>query len=238
MRPFIWILLFSILWVESYSSPLSKRDMGSIDVSGDSMSQAYNAKSCNLDDQPGYSWATNNQEPGLCPVPGDIVVSLAERIECNKNAAIAINNHAVSGHRMRDFPFQANTIMGWIVEQDRPRFIPVLLGHNDICGAEKSKYNTSCSSMDQDVNNYCRTTNFAFERDFRRGLDVLVRIRNAKIGVAAPVMVSQLCNHKGKEVQNFPPSPATTSGRRPTNSTKYLTMAFAGRLPRTARTPV
>jgi hypothetical protein len=99
--------------------------MGSIDVSGDSMSQAYNAKSCNLDDQPGYSWATNNQEPGLCPVPGDIVVSLAERIECNKNAAIAINNHAVSGHRMRDFPFQANTIMGWIVEQDRPRFIPV-----------------------------------------------------------------------------------------------------------------
>ena len=46
--------------------------------------------------------------------------------------------------------------------------------------------------------NHCRTTEAAFEREFRKGLDVLITVPELKIGIAAPVRVSQLCNHVNK----------------------------------------
>lgn len=49
-----------------------------------------------------------------------------------------------------------------------------------------------------DPNNHCWTTPAAFEREFRKGLDVLMTVPELKIGVASLVRLSQLCNHSDK----------------------------------------
>ena len=46
---------------------------------------------------------------------------------------------------------------------------------------------------DQDPMNHCRTTEAAFEREFRKGLDVLITVPELKIGIAAPVRVTLNC---------------------------------------------
>jgi hypothetical protein len=101
---------------------------------------------------------------------------------------------------LRDFPNQAARIRSWLLTQPAPRFVPILLGHNDLCGGTNLKFNLfGCPlGADQDRNFYCRTTRAAFERDLRRGLDTLITIPNTRIGVASMVRVSQLCNHAGK----------------------------------------
>jgi cysteine-rich repeat protein len=78
-----------------------------------------------------------------------------------------------------------------------PRFVEVLLGHNDACTSTLSKTGNGCGG-DRDPNNYCRTTGAAFEREFRRGMDQLIQIPSVRIGVFALLRISQLCNLSGK----------------------------------------
>ena len=73
------------------------------------------------------------------------------------------------------------------------------MGHNDICSGTIERIQADCAEGDdQDPMNHCRTTEAAFEREFRKGLDVLITVPDLKIGIAAPVRVSQLCNHVDK----------------------------------------
>ncbi len=74
----------------------------------------------------------------------------------------------------------------------------VFLGHNDNCSGVATKSNASCSSTDLDPANYCKTKPDSFERELRKGLDVLISIGNTRVGVMAPVRVSQLCNFGSK----------------------------------------
>ena len=70
------------------------------------------------------------------------------------------------------------------------------MGHNDICSGTIERIQAECAEGDdQDPMNHCRTTEAAFEREFRKGLDVLITVPELKIGIAAPVRVTQLCNH-------------------------------------------
>jgi cysteine-rich repeat protein len=71
------------------------------------------------------------------------------------------------------------------------------MGHNDICRNTTTKTGNGCGG-DEDPNNYCRTTNTAFEREFRRGMDQLIQIPSSRIGVSALARVSELCNFTGK----------------------------------------
>ena len=71
------------------------------------------------------------------------------------------------------------------------------MGHNDICSGTIERIQADCAEGDdQDPMNHCRTTEAAFEREFRKGLDVLIAVPELKIGIAAPVRVSQLCNSR------------------------------------------
>jgi hypothetical protein len=189
------------LQAESFSS-LPLRSMV---VIGDSMTRAFNADggnffqgNCAFKDALQYSWATNDNTPTRCKA--DTVYSLKERLECANSRDLVAINAAKSGASMaRDIYNQAVTAKTWIVTQPAPRHIAVLMGHNDICqGTEQKK--TTCDSTQKDPNNYCRSKDFVFEKELRRALDVLVRIPDSRIGVAIPVRVSQLCNHKGKNV--------------------------------------
>jgi hypothetical protein len=191
----------TLFQVASFTS----RTMRSMVVIGDSMSRAFNASSgnffegdCPFADVLNYNWATNDNTATRCTA--DTVYSHKERLECANGRDLAAMNAAKSGASVRrDIYNQAVAARNWIVTQPSPRYVAILMGHNDICQGTQQKY-TSCDSPQKDPNNYCRTTAFAFEREFRRALDVLVRIPNSRIGVAIPVRVSQLCNHKGKDV--------------------------------------
>jgi hypothetical protein len=78
--------------------------------------------------------------------------------------------------------------------------VAVWLGHNDVCAGTLDKTRVACPrESDQDPNNYCRTTPAAFEREFRKGLDLLITVPELKVGVASLIRVSQLCNHEEKE---------------------------------------
>ena len=92
-----------------------------------------------------------------------------------------------------DFRSQAATIRAHLFPAPAPRYALVLMGHNDACTSTLTKTGNSCSG-DQDPDNYCRTTNAAFEREFRAGLDQLIQIPSARILVLATVRVSELCN--------------------------------------------
>ena len=177
----------------------------SIDAIGDSISKAVNAREpCTNDDQESFNWATSITEDGaFCSDGGDGVYSQAERIECRRDAMIenANPNTAVSGSEMlKDFAAQAQESASFLGAQPAPRYVTVEMGHNDICSGTIERIQVECEEGDdQDPLNHCRTTPAAFEREFRKGLDVLIAVPELKIGISAPVRVSQLCNHAAKE---------------------------------------
>ena len=180
--------------------------IASIDAIGDSISKAVNAREpCALDDRETFNWATSITEDGaFCSDGGDGVYSQAERIECRQGAMIvnADPNSAESGAEMlKDFFVQAQKVEQLFGTHPpaAPRYVTVEMGHNDICSGTIERIQTECAEgNDQDPMNHCRTTEAAFEREFRKGLDVLITVPDLKIGVAAPVRVTQLCNHAAK----------------------------------------
>jgi hypothetical protein len=185
-------------------------DAGSIatmDVSGDSISKAFNGRGrfpCPNADQEHFNWATSDTNGlNFCAAGQEGVYSQAERIECARGSAInrAVPNHAESGAQMlKDFVNQATAIHQYLSSQPGPRYVPVLLGHNDVCGGKVPKNLAACEQGgDQDPANHCRTRPDAFERELRKGLDILITIPDTRIGVAAMVRVSQLCNHGDKQ---------------------------------------
>ncbi len=182
--------------------------IASIDAIGDSISKAVNAggvgKCTNLD-QENLNWATSITQDGtFCGDGGDGVYSQAERIECRQGAMIvnADPNSAESGAEMlKDFFAQAqeSAALFGMEPPAAPRYVAVEMGHNDICSGTIERIQADCEEGDdQDPMNHCRTTEAAFEREFRRGLDVLITVPELKIGIAAPVRVTQLCNHANK----------------------------------------
>jgi hypothetical protein len=176
-----------------------------IDIAGDSISKGFNAGSafpCSNADQEQFNWMTSDTHgANLCGRGSENVFSFVERLECEfgTNILAANPNHAASGARMlSDFLNQANNIRTYLNAGPMPRLAAVFLGHNDGCSTTLTKTNASCPTLDQDPNNYCRTRNDSFEREFRKGLDVLITIPETRIGVASPVRVSQLCNFGSK----------------------------------------
>ena len=179
--------------------------IASIDAIGDSVSKAVNARECTNEDQEHFNWATSiTQDDAFCSDGGDGVYSQAERIECRQGAMIvnADPNSAESGAEMlKDFFAQAqeSAALFGMEPPAAPRYVTVEMGHNDICSGTIERIQADCEEGDdQDPMNHCRTTEAAFEREFRKGLDVLVAVPELKIGIAAPVRVSQLCNHAAK----------------------------------------
>ena len=191
---------FTIARLDSFGPQIA-----SIDAIGDSISKAVNAREpCSLNDRENFNWATSiTQDGAFCSDGGDGVYSQAERIECRQGAMIvnADPNSAESGAEMlKDFFAQAQESAMFLGTQPSPRYVAVEMGHNDICsGTIKRIPETECDwEEDQDPINHCRTTEAAFEREFRKGLDELIAVPDLKIGIAAPVRVTQLCNHKAK----------------------------------------
>ena len=187
--------------------------IASIDAIGDSISKAVNAGGageCTNLDQERFNWATSiTQSRKFCDDDGgDGVYSQAERIECRQGAMIVsvAPNSAESGAEMlKDFVDQSKEVRQLFGTQPpvAPRYVTVEMGHNDICSGiiprpSKDKQVECERKGDQNPMNHCRTTDEAFKREFRKGLDVLITVPDLKIGIAAPVRVTQLCNHKAK----------------------------------------
>jgi hypothetical protein len=189
------------------AASFSSRTMKSMAVIGDSISRAFNSVNgnffiggtCAFAETLSNSWATSDNTTARCKA--DAVYSLKERLECANRRDLASINVAKSGASMaRDVYAQAVAAKRWLITQPAPRHVAILMGHNDICQGTQVK-NTTCNKDPQkSPNNYCRTSEFAFEKEFRRALDVLVQIRDSRIGVAIPVRVSQACSLKGKNV--------------------------------------
>ena len=172
-----------------------------MDVAGDSISKGFNASSafpCSNADQENYNWLTSDTHgSNLCAAGNEGVLSFLERLECDAGTNIFAppTNHAASGATLvRDLVNQAVNVKNYLTTQSGQRLAVVFLGHNDNCSGTQTKVNTSCSSTDLDTANYCKTTPAAFERELRKGLDVLITTGNTRVGVSAPVRVSQLCN--------------------------------------------
>jgi lysophospholipase L1-like esterase len=189
------ILLVFPLWTNA------QLNIQAIDVAGDSISKGFNAKStfpCSNGDQEQYNWLTSDTHAAsFCGAGSENVNSVLERLECDygTNVFAPAVNHAASGAQLlTDFLNQANSIKAYLNTQNSPRVAAVFLGHNDVCSGKITKTNASCSSSDQDPNNHCRTKPDSFEREFRKGLEVLMTVANTKIAVASPIRASQLCN--------------------------------------------
>lgn len=172
-----------------------------IDVAGDSISKGFNASSafpCSNADQENYNWLTSDTHgTDLCAAGNEGVLSFLERLECDAATNIFAPpvNHAASGATLvRDLVNQASSVKTYLSTQNGQRLAVIFLGHNDNCSGTQAKVNTACSSADLDRENYCKTTPGAFERELRRGLDILITTGNTRVGVSAPVRVSQLCN--------------------------------------------
>lgn len=202
-----------VVWEQSLQNfVIARTDTASsqltaIDTAGDSITKAFNAQSeaiCPNRDQESFNWATSDTHGGnFCDSGKEGVFSQAERIECRQGADIVIGapNSAESGAQMlKDFVQQTMKIKEFLTPQPGLRYVTVWLGHNDVCAGTIDKVRSSCSrGEDQDANNYCRTTPAAFEREFRKGLDILISLPALQIGVASLVRVSQLCNHQDKD---------------------------------------
>ena len=189
---------FTIARLDSFGPRIA-----SIDAIGDSISKAVNARECTNGDQENFNWATSiTQDDAFCSDGGDGVYSQAEQIECRRDAMIesADPNSAESGAEMlKDFFAQAQESAMLLGTQPAPRYVTVEMGHNDICSGTLERIQAECAQGDdQDPLNHCRTAEEAFEREFRKGLDILITVPYLKIGIAAPVRVSQLCNHTAK----------------------------------------
>lgn len=206
MKKRLQIFLCAITVLLAFSARANAQlNIQAIDVAGDSISKGFNASSeagCPNTDQEEYNWITGNTHAGnYCSAGPENVFSIFERLECERNSSIfaAFPNHAASGAQMlTDFLMQAYNIKAYLSAQPGGRMAAVFLGHNDNCGGTVTKTNAACSNSDRDPNNYCRTKPAAFERELRKGLEVLMTIPNTRIGVAAPVRVSQLCNFRNK----------------------------------------
>jgi hypothetical protein len=181
--------------------------LNAMDAAGDSITKAFNAQSaaiCPNTDQEFFNWSTSDTHgTDFCSAGSDGVFSQAEQLECRKGTHIirADPNDAESGAQMlKDFVQQANKIKTFLNAQPSPRYVTVWLGHNDVCAGTIDKIRSSCArGSDQDPNNHCRTTPAAFEREFRKGLDILITVPDLKVGVASIVRMSQLCNHEDKK---------------------------------------
>jgi len=170
-------------------------------VAGDSISRGFNADtgSCNYGDNTSRSWSSgDNHGSSFCSAGSGGTFSAAERLECEKGGHVTIFNDAASGADMvSDFFNQASAIRSNLSSAPGPRLVNILMGHNDACTSTTSRSGNGCGG-DRDPNNYCRTTNQAFEREFRRGMDELIQIPSSRIAVYATIRVSQLCNFESK----------------------------------------
>jgi len=96
---------------------------------------------------------------------------------------------------------ESRAAAAFLVTQPAPRYVTVLLGDNDVCGGTVDRVQTSCPrGADEDPQNHCRTTPQAFERELRKGLDALIAVPSLRIGVAAPVRVTELCTHGSRDL--------------------------------------
>lgn len=204
-----WFYAITVLFFFSIQTP-AQLSIQAIDVSGDSISKGFNARSsfpCSNGDQEQYNWLTSDTHgAAFCGSGSENVYSVLERVECDLSANIfaPAANHAASGAQMlTDFLNQANDIKTYLSAQNSPRLAAVFLGHNDVCSGKPTKTNASCANSDQDPNNHCRTKPASFEREFRKGLEVLMTVPNTRIGVASPVRASQLCNFASKSNCQF-----------------------------------
>jgi hypothetical protein len=206
MKSFLRILLCLVfLTLFSSLSIYAQLNIQAIDVSGDSISKGFNAGNsapCSNGDQENYNWITSITNSGnSCSSGSENVFSVVERLACDSGTNILAPNpnHAASGARMlSDFVNQSNNIKTYLSAQNGQRLAAVFLGHNDVCSGNATKTNTSCTSSDLEPSNYCRTKNDSFEREFRKGLDILMTTPNTRIAVSSPVRVSQLCNFGSK----------------------------------------
>lgn len=176
-----------------------------IDVMGDSISKGFNASSaspCSNGDQENYNWLTSDTHgANLCAAGPENVFSVFERLECSLGTQLIappVNNAESGATLVRDLVSQATSVKTYLQSVPAERMAVVFLGHNDNCSGTIAKTNASCSSSDLDPANYCKTRPDAFEREFRKGLDILITIGNTRVGVMSPVRVSQLCNHGSK----------------------------------------
>ena len=181
--------------------------INTMDAAGDSITKAFNAQSapvCPNDDQESLSWSTSDTHGSdFCSAGDDGVFSQAERLECRRGTDLVLANTNSADSRaqmLSDFVEQTTNITTFLSVQPSPGYVTVWLGHNDVCAGTIDKVNSSCPrGTDQDPNNHCRTTPAAFEREFRKGLDILIAVPDVKIGVAALIRISQLCNYEEKE---------------------------------------
>ena len=176
-----------------------------IDVAGDSITKGFNAGNafpCANADQENYNWLTSDTHgSGFCTAGNEGVYSILERLECDNGVNIfaPVPNHAVSGATLvHDLYNQALNVRTYLASQPPQRMAVVFMGHNDNCSGTTTKSNASCTSTDLDPANYCKTKPDSFERELRKGLDVLMSIGDTRVGVLAPVRVSQLCNFGNK----------------------------------------
>jgi len=204
MRKMPGVFCFAVLLVFSFQAK-AQLSIQAIDAAGDSITKGFNAASsfpCSNGDQEQYNWLTSDTHgASFCGSGSENVFSFLERMECdfNTNILAATPNHAASGARMlSDFVNQSNNIKTYLNAQTGQKLAAVFLGHNDSCSGNLTKTNASCSSADLDPANYCKTKPDSFEREFRKGLDVLMSVPNTRVGVVAPVRVSQLCNFGAK----------------------------------------
>lgn len=200
-RSFFAVAILFVFSVQIYA----QLSIQAIDVAGDSISKGFNAGNsfpCSNGDQEQYNWLTSDTHGAtLCGRGNENVFSFKERLECDFGVDILAKNpnSATSGARMlSDFVNQANSIKTYLNAQTGQKLAAVFLGHNDNCSGTVTKTNASCTSNDLDPNNYCRTKNDSFEREVRKGLDILLTTPNTRIGVMSPVRVSQLCNYGSK----------------------------------------
>ena len=200
-RALVYIFPLLVLTV-SVSAQLG---IQAIDVTGDSISKGFNAGSafpCSNGDQENFNWLTSDTHgTSYCTAGSENVFSILEQMECGAGASLTAPqpNHAASGATLvRDFMTQARSVNNYLSSQPTNRLAVVFLGHNDSCSGSIAKTNSSCSNGDLDPSNYCKTRPEAFERELRRGLDILMSIRSTRIGVIAPIRVSQLCNFGSK----------------------------------------
>lgn len=203
MKEIIQAAIF--LFVVFVAAASGQLNIQAIDVTGDSISKGFNAGSaapCSNGDQETYNWLTSDTHgSAFCTAGNENVYSIFERMECDAgtNLITRFPNSAASGATLvGNFFSQAGNVRTFLLAQPSTRMAVVFLGHNDNCSGTVTKTNTSCSSNDLDPTNYCKTTPAAFERELRKGLDMLMSIGETRVGVVAPVRVSQLCNFGAK----------------------------------------
>jgi len=186
-----------------------------MDGAGDSLSVAYNAVrnglpsnssgesgtlNCNNAAVSGRSWGSELPQT-TCPLPSSLLVqSFGSQQFCGgsrgMNPVMTIKNSAVSGATMlANQKTQCNTIGTNLRAASAGRKqVLIFQGHNDLCNGGTTKVTNNCSNTDLDNQNYCRTSQGAFEREFRNGLESLIVVQNVTVSTVAPARVSQLCS--------------------------------------------